>query len=353
MTSLPVRQYMTRFITRMEQFVKLTSVNPDITISNNVALVGSSAILLEKEYGSLIDSYDTVIRFNRAPTIGFETHVGSKTTIRMANPHVFSNIPMTDDKRFPNPKVTQPKNFIREQKNISVIHANNDTSGWNERTQHVHPTSKAFLMEPISFKYLPTVGLRGISLMVKNNIGFKNFYVNSWAYFLIKKLKIKKINNSQIHIKVGRQGLLSNLLHFIHFFSYLDNYSKIIDKKKSKKIIKFSRDKTYNEVTGKIKIETLNKNKLLVETFTSKKYAFCIKIKNNNKIIYEINFEKNGLIHLKTRTRKETITFPFSSNTTFLFLKALLTGKNQFMPSARIDFKISTFILSFLKVKIY
>lgn len=187
----------------------------------------------------------------------------------------------------------------------------------------------------------------------KNNIGFKNFYVNSWAYFLIKKLKIKKINNSQIHIKVGRQGLLSNLLHFIHFFSYLDNYSKIIDKKKSIKIIKFSRDKTYNEVTGKIKIETLNKNKLLVETFTSKKYAFCIKIKNNNKIIYEINFEKNGLIHLKTRTRKETITFPFSSNTTFLFLKALLTGKNQFMPSARIDFKISTFILSFLKVKIY
>ena len=153
----------------MEQFVKLTGVNPDITISNNVALVGSSAILLEKEYGSLIDSYDTIIRFNRAPTIDFEDHVGSRTTIRIANPHVFSNISVRD-KRFPNPEVSHPKNFIREQEEISIIHANNDTSGWNERTQHVHPTSKAFLMEPISFNYLPTVGLRGISLMVKNNI---------------------------------------------------------------------------------------------------------------------------------------------------------------------------------------
>ena len=161
---------MTRFITRMEQFVKLTGVNPDITVSNNVALVGSSAILLEKKYGSLIDSYDTVIRFNRAPTIGFETYVGAKTTIRIANPHVFSNISAEEDKRFPNPKVTHPKNFIREQEKISVIHANNDASGWDKRDQHVHPTSKAFLMEPISFNYLPTVGLRGISLMVKNNI---------------------------------------------------------------------------------------------------------------------------------------------------------------------------------------
>ena len=80
------------------------------------------------------------------------------------------------------------------------------------------------------------------------------------------------------------------------------------------------------------------------------------KIKNENHyspntkmLLNEYNFYgKPGF-----NEQYKNITFPYSSNTTSLFLKALLTGKNQFMPSARIDFNISTFILSFLKVRIY
>jgi len=49
------------------------------------AVVGSAGILLTQEYGPEIDAHDCVIRFNIAPTKGFEKHAGEKTTIRFVN----------------------------------------------------------------------------------------------------------------------------------------------------------------------------------------------------------------------------------------------------------------------------
>ena len=51
--------------------------------SPSVAIVGSSGILLDKEYGKDIDSHDIIMRFNMARVKGFEKHVGSKTDFRM------------------------------------------------------------------------------------------------------------------------------------------------------------------------------------------------------------------------------------------------------------------------------
>lgn len=66
----------------------------------SVALVGSSGILLDTEYGSLIDEHDTIIRFNAARTLGYEKHVGSRTDIRIMNGHCFAGT--SDPKRFGN-----------------------------------------------------------------------------------------------------------------------------------------------------------------------------------------------------------------------------------------------------------
>ena len=49
------------------------------------AIVGSSGVLLSTMKGQEIDSHDAVIRFNKAPTKGFETYVGSRTSLRLVN----------------------------------------------------------------------------------------------------------------------------------------------------------------------------------------------------------------------------------------------------------------------------
>ncbi|MDT9276662.1 MAG: glycosyltransferase family 29 protein [Limnospira sp. PMC 737.11] len=56
----------------------------DYLAGKSVAVVGSSARLLEKKYGSCIDSHDIVVRFNGADIRGFEVHAGSKTSMRFA-----------------------------------------------------------------------------------------------------------------------------------------------------------------------------------------------------------------------------------------------------------------------------
>ena len=48
---------------------------------SKVVIVGNSPIILENEYGSLIDSYDIVIRINKCTTKGFEKYIGSKINI--------------------------------------------------------------------------------------------------------------------------------------------------------------------------------------------------------------------------------------------------------------------------------
>ena len=158
-------------------------VQPTLTIGSKVAIVGSSAILLEKEYGDIIDGYGTVIRFNRAPVIGYEKFVGSRTDLRVVNAHVFTNTSCEGDKRFKTAKLTQPKNFIKELENTNILHigtagagsVNPDEMGWSDRHTHIHPTSKAFIMNyfevPISdLDKAATVGIKTIKLMILNNL---------------------------------------------------------------------------------------------------------------------------------------------------------------------------------------
>ena len=121
-------------------------VEPELNVSENVAIVASSPRLLTTEYGELIDSFDDVVRFNRAPTDGYEKHVGTKTTIRVANNHVFGNIPHTGWETD-----GQPTFFIKEQENINVIWlgpgASGGEPGWVNREKNIHETSKPFLSD--------------------------------------------------------------------------------------------------------------------------------------------------------------------------------------------------------------
>ena len=69
------------------QFAKILPKKDEIgrAFFGTCAVVGSSGIVLNYDHGSDIDEHDMVLRFNSAPTRGFEKHVGSKTTYRITN----------------------------------------------------------------------------------------------------------------------------------------------------------------------------------------------------------------------------------------------------------------------------
>ena len=92
----------------------LPFINPDLTVKGELLIVGNSNSLLNN-YGGLIDSFQTVFRFNRAPLIGYEDHVGTKTNFRILNNHVFENINV--GKEYSN----QPKSFIRKINNTNIL----------------------------------------------------------------------------------------------------------------------------------------------------------------------------------------------------------------------------------------
>lgn len=158
--------------------IDLSNVSPSLLLHENVAIVGSSSSLLEKNQGSLIDSFNEVVRFNRSPTKLWETQVGSKTTLRVANNHVFANVKhnVGGDENCEDWKPEgQPQNFIKELKQQKILLLNRDFSAWEEKEKHVHESSTSFLANYDNIEFFggtrsPSVGYAFISLCIMNNI---------------------------------------------------------------------------------------------------------------------------------------------------------------------------------------
>ena len=119
------------------------------------SVVGSSGIVLNYEHGREIDASDMVIRFNSAPTKGFEKHVGSFTTHRITN--------------------TQNWGFHETTKERILIHfrAKSAVKGifWNARQKRplrlyaFDPDFVEFMAHSLNF--MATSGLYGMMLAVQ------------------------------------------------------------------------------------------------------------------------------------------------------------------------------------------
>ena len=116
--------------------IQIKNVTPSLFLKDNIAVIGSSSSLLGNNLGKIIDSFDEVVRFNRAPTGGWEKHVGSKTTLRVSNNHVFSNVKhnVSGDENCDDWKPQgQPQNFIKDLINQKILLLNRDYSAWKEK----------------------------------------------------------------------------------------------------------------------------------------------------------------------------------------------------------------------------
>lgn len=98
----------------MSKFLKF--IVPALELSEKIIVVGSDKTLLQQKRGSEIDLFDEVVRFNRAPTTGFEDFVGNKTTLRVANNHVITN------QFFDGYWTGQPQTFIKDLRNAKILH---------------------------------------------------------------------------------------------------------------------------------------------------------------------------------------------------------------------------------------
>jgi len=112
-------------------------------------------------YGELIDSFDCVVRFNRAPTDGFETNVGTRTDVHVVNGHVFVNTKIDGSGWGKEHEVTQPQYFVRDLRNMKILCVGQGLPKHSEIYQHTDPSNKVYYFDYNKMNYL------------KNEFGFK------------------------------------------------------------------------------------------------------------------------------------------------------------------------------------
>lgn len=168
----------------------------DMPADSTVSIVGNSGLVLTKEWGEEIDKSDIVVRFNHAPTEGYEKYVGSKTTLRIVNGHCFGGT--TDRKRNPSASpdflpLLPPQDILCKTFNTEEFYR----GIMNNVNRHSIFFPSMEFMQDVS-KYTPgqepTAGLVGLFLLLPffsqiNMYGF-TFWENDYDYHYFEKVPL-------------------------------------------------------------------------------------------------------------------------------------------------------------------
>lgn len=184
-----------------------------------IALIGNSSSLLNTNYSKLIDSHDWVIRFNQARVKGYEQYVGSKTSARMINHHVFTGA--TNSSLFSEydinfiPSVEEPlilckfmPNFknIAQSRNIKVPISYVEDKIYNKACNMLNnkkdPTM-GFIGIVFALEFFNNVSIFGFDLQKENNPSHywektSNTMASHWHDFNVENNKIKELIKNNI-----------------------------------------------------------------------------------------------------------------------------------------------------------
>jgi hypothetical protein len=152
----------------------LQFLSPALTVTGPVAVVGSSASILGRGLGPEIDASGAVFRFNRQITANHEADVGTKTTLRFVNGHVYQSRPFT---RW---KVDQ--HFVRNLRDARLALQNVQPGLERHRAQYLDPSVTLHLFTYQQMRHaiirtvgfdvgaLPTLGLAAIFCCVLSGV---------------------------------------------------------------------------------------------------------------------------------------------------------------------------------------
>lgn len=148
---------------------KIKFIKPDLILHESVAIVGSSNNVLNRYNGGVIDRFKEVVRFNRAPVKGYEQDVGSRTTLRVVNPHVFTCEKFTRWKT--------DNNFVQRIRNGRIVCMGHHSKGHFKRQEKIDKSNQLFHCEhfgsikiPEIKNGTPTIGIAFIWLCIQADI---------------------------------------------------------------------------------------------------------------------------------------------------------------------------------------
>lgn len=147
-----------------------------LELSKNVAVIGNGGCLLESKHGSLIDSYESVIRFNNANVTDYIRSTGQKTTDLVINCHVYWN---SDLKTEGFSQWTSADDVFSKHGKIRVLYVNTNmpTKGRGPIPQdkEFYVMQKNYFdscqMSPYRLPKIPTVGFATICCLIRS--GFR------------------------------------------------------------------------------------------------------------------------------------------------------------------------------------
>ena len=134
---------------------------------SNWAVIFSSSKLLQSEQGNLIDNFESVMRFNCAPTKKYEQYVGSKTTHRLNE--VSTRFRETHEKTFTYETYTfyPVQFFIRDAQNVSEDKYTNFYDNFHIISNQFNTLWQVFLFKSFKVNYADfSTGLLGIFMAI-------------------------------------------------------------------------------------------------------------------------------------------------------------------------------------------